>query len=169
MADSGIGEFSVAVREHQSMVFSIALRLVRDPGLAEEVAQDTFLELYRSWGSMESPKHVLFWLRKVTVHRALDCIRKRHIQAEQSLDDVAEPAVEARNGDPLLDRRLNQLIGSLPEKARAVVVLRYQEDMGPEEIAEALNMPVATVKSHLQRSLAMLREKVARVLGVRKS
>jgi RNA polymerase sigma-70 factor (ECF subfamily) len=49
--------------------------------------------------------------------------------------------------------------------ARAVVILRYQEDLTPTEIAEVLTMPVATVKSHLQRSLAMLREKVVRVIG----
>jgi len=60
---------------------------------------------------------------------------------------------------------LQALIASLPEKARAVVVLRYQEDLMPEEIAKLLEMPVGTVKSHLQRSLAMLREKLGRTFG----
>jgi RNA polymerase sigma-70 factor (ECF subfamily) len=49
------------------------------------------------------------------------------------------------------------MVGALPEKARMVVVLRYQEDLSPTEIAEALSMPVSTVKSHLHRSLAILR------------
>jgi len=53
--------------------------------------------------------------------------------------------------------RLRDLVGELPEKARMVVVLRYQEDLLPAEIAELLEMPVSTVKSHLHRSLALLR------------
>jgi RNA polymerase sigma-70 factor (ECF subfamily) len=56
-------------------------------------------------------------------------------------------------------------VSSLPEKPRLVMILRYQEDMGAEDIAEVLTMPLATVKSHLQRSLAMLREKVTRAIG----
>jgi len=52
-------------------------------------------------------------------------------------------------------------VSSLPEKARIVVVLRYQEDLTPTEIAEILDMPVNSVKSHLRRSLALLREKMS--------
>jgi len=53
------------------------------------------------------------------------------------------------------------MVISLPEKARMVVVLRYQEDLTPTEIAEILEMPVNSVKSHLRRSLALLREKMS--------
>jgi len=53
------------------------------------------------------------------------------------------------------------MVTSLPEKARIVVVLRYQEDLTPTEIAEILEMPVNSVKSHLRRSLALLREKMS--------
>jgi RNA polymerase sigma-70 factor (ECF subfamily) len=60
---------------------------------------------------------------------------------------------------------LRDLVASLPEKPRMVVILRYQEDLPPEDIAGVLAMPIATVKSHLQRSLAMLREKVTRAIG----
>jgi RNA polymerase sigma-70 factor (ECF subfamily) len=64
-----------------------------------------------------------------------------------------------------LSRRLRQLIATLPENPRMVMVLRYQEDLMPEEIAALLEMPVRTVKSHLQRSLAILREKIERSMG----
>ncbi len=67
-------------------------------------------------------------------------------------------------GDPLLSRRLQQLVSSLPEMARTILVLRYQEDMSPDEIGGTLDMPVATVKSQLQRTLRLLREKSARAL-----
>ena len=84
-----------------------------------------------------------------------------------SLDDAPEPSVPETAGAicSLLARRLRQYVASLPEKPRLVMILRYQEDMLPEDIAKVLATPVATVKSHLQRSLAMLREKVTRTMG----
>ena len=62
----------------------------------------------------------------------------------------------------MLEETLRRLVASLPETPRMVMVLRYQEELDPSEIAQVLEMPLATVKSHLQRSLAMLREKLAR-------
>ena len=62
-------------------------------------------------------------------------------------------------------RRYRVLIASLSPKARLVVILRYQEDLTPDEIANVTGIPVATVKSQLQRSLAMLRQKVVRLIG----
>ena len=69
--------------------------------------------------------------------------------------------------DLLLRDRLRWLVGALPERARMVVVLRYQEDLSPTEIAELLEMPVSTVKSHLHRSLALLRGRLEKK-GLRK-
>lgn len=152
--------------EHQSMVFSIALRILGDRFLAEEAAQDVFLELHATLGDLQSAEHVLHWLRRVTVHRSLDRVRHRQRRPEVAMeqDDLPELGVEAAPGDPLLSRQLRLLVGSLPPVPRTVVALRFQEDMSPEEIAEALAMPVATVKSHLRRTLRLLREKAARVL-----
>jgi RNA polymerase sigma-70 factor (ECF subfamily) len=65
----------------------------------------------------------------------------------------------------MLSRALARLVASLAEKPRMVMILRYQEDLGPAEIAQVLDMPVATVKSHLQRSLDILRDKLARSVG----
>ena len=67
-------------------------------------------------------------------------------------------ASEATTRDPLLERHLRELISELPAQARAVVLLRYQEDLDPTDIAEMLDMSINTVKSHLKRSLASLRE-----------
>ena len=69
----------------------------------------------------------------------------------------ADVAVAA---DPLLQRHLRALVAELPSSARAVVLLRYQEDLDPLEIARTLEMPINTVKSHLKRSLASLRERL---------
>jgi RNA polymerase sigma-70 factor (ECF subfamily) len=157
--------FAEVLRANQSMVFSLAYHFLRDASAAEEIAQDVFLRLHRKIDDLESAKHVTFWLRKVTSHRCIDYVRKRGSQCTISLQDVAEPSIPEQHGDPLLNRRLRQLIAALPEKPRMVMVLRYQEDLTPEEISEVLEMPVRTVKSHLQRSLAMLREKIDRSMG----
>lgn len=161
--DTGTG-FTELVRRHQSMVFSIALHFLADRPAAEELAQDVFLQLHANLRNLKSEEHVTFWLRKVTAHRCIDYKRRRRLP-QVSIEEVAEPSAPARSGDPFLARRLHQVIASLPEKPRLVMILRYQEDLGPEEIAEALSMPVATVKSHLQRSVALLREKVSRSIG----
>ena len=65
----------------------------------------------------------------------------------------------------MLSKSLHKLVDALPENARMVVILRYQEDLEPTEIADVLGMPLNTVKSHLRRSLATLREKLTRCLG----
>jgi RNA polymerase sigma-70 factor (ECF subfamily) len=161
---SAAGDFAGIVRQKQAMVFSMALHFLRDRQAAEELAQDVFLHLHRHLDSLKSPEHVTFWLRKVTSHRCIDYSRRRK-WPQVSLEEVSElPAVSVVR-DPLLARRLGQLVASLPAKARMVVVLRYQEDLTPGEIADVLAMPIATVKSHLQRSLAILREKVVRAIG----
>jgi RNA polymerase sigma-70 factor, ECF subfamily len=154
---------------HQSMVFSIALRILGDRSAAEEAAQDVFIELHAKLGGLVSDQHVLYWLRRVTVHRSIDLVRRRQRRPEVAMDWDALPEVpdvssSADQGDPWLSRRLQQLVSSLPAVGRSILILRYQEDMSPEEISGALDMPIATVKSHLQRTLRLLREKSARVM-----
>ncbi len=164
-AEAAPPTFAEVLHANQGMVFSIAYHFLRDRGAAEEVAQDVFLQLYRNLAELENAAHATFWLRRVTSNRCIDYVRKRKLQAAVALEDVAEPSVRDEPGDPLLNRRLRALLTSLPETPRMVMVLRYQEEMMPEEIAKTMNMPVRTVKSHLQRSLAMLREKIGRSMG----
>lgn len=144
------------------MVYSIAWRFLRDRGLAEEVAQEVFLSLHRNLRRIESPAHALSWLRKVAAQRAIDEGRKRLRRPGIALELVAEPAAGGAARDVMLGETLRRLVATLPEAPRMVMVLRYQEDLDPSEIAETLSMPVSTVKSHLQRSLALLREKLER-------
>jgi RNA polymerase sigma-70 factor (ECF subfamily) len=161
--------FRTLMLEHQSMVFSIALRILGDRSAAEEAAQDVFIELHAKLGALASDDHVLHWLRRVTVHRSIDLVRRRQRRPEVAMDwnelpDLPDLSSASTQPDPLLSRRLQQLVSSLPAVARIILVLRYQEDMSPEEISGTLDMPVATVKSHLQRTLRLLREKSTRAL-----
>jgi hypothetical protein len=73
-------EFEKLVDEHQSMVFSLALRMTGDRGLAEEIAQDVFVELDRNMSKMESADHIRFWLRRVTMSRSTDAMRRRRVR-----------------------------------------------------------------------------------------
>jgi RNA polymerase sigma-70 factor (ECF subfamily) len=164
-AQGEIPAFADIVREHQGMVFGLAYHFLHDRGLAEELAQEVFLELYRQLDRIESPAHLVFWLRKVASRRCIDQIRRGSFWPKLRLDEVPEPAMKTDARDPMLSRALARLVASLPEKPRMVVILRYQEDLAPAEIAQVLDMPVATVKSHLQRSLDMLRDKLARTVG----
>jgi RNA polymerase sigma-70 factor (ECF subfamily) len=158
-------DFASLVRQHQAMVFSIAWHMLRDRAVAEELAQDVFLSLHQHLAELESPEHVQFWLRRVTSNRALDEARRRQRRPMVSLENAPEPVAVTSAGDPLLGTALKKLVAALPEKSRAIVVLRYQEDLDPAEIARVLGIPVGTVKSQLQRALALLREKLSRVVG----
>lgn len=163
------------LEKHQSMVFSIALRITGNRELAEEVAQDVFLELHRNLNNgqsggqsgvqsgVQSEDHARFWLRKVATHRAIDAVRHRARIPEIS-EDVSDLPGDNHIADPLLAQRLRRLVAGLPGKMKAVIVLRYQEELTPEEIAETIGMPVATVKSNLYRGLEILRQKTERVL-----
>jgi RNA polymerase sigma-70 factor (ECF subfamily) len=148
--------------EHQSMVFSLALRMTGDRGLAEEIAQDVFLELDQHLGKMRSPEHARFWLRQVTMNRSTDALRRRKVRGTDLWVELEDGhAIHSEDRVSPVGTRLEHLLTTLPEAQRAALILRYQEDMLPDEIAVALDAPVATVKSQLQRGLKLLRAKAA--------
>jgi RNA polymerase sigma-70 factor (ECF subfamily) len=157
--------FRELVVRHQRLVYSLALRMLSDRHQAEDLSQEVFVQLHRNLGSVESLTHLTFWLRRVTMNRAIDRLRREPHYATTSIDEAVSIAAEGQETDPLLQRRLRTLIADLPPPARAVVLLRYQEDLDPVEIGRTLKMPVNTVKSHLKRSLAVLRERLRETAG----
>ena len=157
--------FAEIVREHQGMVFSICWHFLGDRALAEDLAQEVFLQLYRGLAGIQSASHLTHWLRRTTAHRCIDHSRKKYFRRESPIEEVQEIAARAAPADPFLHERLRETVAQLPEKQRMVVLLRYQEELGLEEIAEVLNIPVNTVKSTLHRAVEGLREKLTRKLG----
>ncbi|HEU4390713.1 MAG TPA: sigma-70 family RNA polymerase sigma factor [Blastocatellia bacterium] len=157
--------FAEVVRVHQSRVFSLAFHFLRDRALAEEVAQEVFLDLYRNTAAIKSAAHLTFWLRKVATNRCIDHARRAKSRPQVSLEEIQEPTTPTSQPDCLLSETLRRLVAALPETPRMVVILRYQEDLDPSEIANLLNMSINTVKSHLRRSLSLLREKLSRQVG----
>jgi RNA polymerase sigma-70 factor (ECF subfamily) len=149
--------FAALIEEHQSIVYGIAWNFFGDRWRADELAQDVFLQLFRSIETIESNSHLVFWLRQVTARKCIDVTRKREPRRVVSLD-VVEIPVAPSTSDPFLARRLRARIAKLPEMQRIALTLRYQEELGPAEIGRLLGIPENTVKSCLHRALEALRK-----------
>ena len=152
-----LAAFRELIRAHQNTVYTLALRMLKVPEDAEELAQDVFVSVHRHLGKITSAAHLLFWLRRTVCHRAIDQLRRRPSHIALSLDSAEEMPLPDTSRDPLLERLLQDLVLRLPPMPRAVILLKYQEDLDPSEIAKTLGLPLNTVKSHLKRSLASLR------------
>lgn len=152
--------FRVLLRLHQARIFSIALRFTGRRAEAEELAQDVFVQLYGALAQIESAAHLTHWLLRTVTHRCIDRQRREkrrpHLVPIESAHDLAD-ATAGEAGDPLARARLRRMLLDLSPDARAVMLLRYQEDLDQTDIAAALGMSVNTVKSHLRRSLETLR------------
>jgi len=159
--DGDAAAFAAIVREHQSMVFGMACHFLHSWSQAEELAQDVFLSLHQNLARIESARHLIFWLRRVTSNRCIDWVRSPRHRREVPMDEMREPAAAARLRDPMLDALLRRLVAELPPQPRLVVTLRFQEDLDLADIAAITDMPLNTVKSHLRRSLEVLRRKLA--------
>jgi RNA polymerase sigma-70 factor, ECF subfamily len=150
---------TLLVQTHQRSVYSLALRMLGTRDLAEDLTQEVFMQMNGNLRAVESNRHLGFWLRQVTANRAIDQLRRRARVPMTPLDEEAQLFSAEETSDPLLQRHLRALLADLSPPARAVLLLRYQEDLDPLEIAKTLDMPLNTVKSHLKRSLQTMREK----------
>jgi RNA polymerase sigma-70 factor, ECF subfamily len=154
------------VQAHQRSVYSLALRMLGARDLAEDLTQEVFMQMNGNLSAVDSNRHLGFWLRQVTTNRAIDQLRRRARVQMTSLDEETQLFCTEDSSDPLLQRYLRALLADLSPPARAVLLLRYQEDLDPVEIARTLGMPLNTVKSHLKRSLQSMREKTEGVRSV---
>jgi RNA polymerase sigma-70 factor, ECF subfamily len=166
LAQSGNRQaFGQLVDQHQDRVFGVALRLMGRHADAEELAQDVFVQLHDALARIESPAHLTHWLLRTVAHRSIDRLRQqakqgRHLPLE-ALGEGPQAQAPESGRDPLAAAELHRLLLQLKPDARVVMILRYQEDLDPTDIAAVLNMPIATVKSHLHRSLQWLRTQCA--------
>jgi RNA polymerase sigma-70 factor (ECF subfamily) len=153
--------FRQLVQQHQARVFGIALRLTGRRPDAEELAQDVFVQMHAALPGMASPAHLTHWLLRTVAHRSIDRLRQYGRQGKpvplEVLGESADAHAPESPHDPLAAAQLQRLLLQLQPDARAVMLLRYQEDLDPTDIAAVLDMPLTTVKSHLRRSLEWLR------------
>jgi RNA polymerase sigma-70 factor (ECF subfamily) len=159
------GSFGDLVREHQDLVFGVALRVVRDGSSAEDVAQEAFVRAYRALKKYPAERVAQLkarpWLAQITLNLA-----RNHIRGQRQLDNVDDirgrlPTAEdgpVRLAERRDDRRMwARLLAGLPDRYRQAVALRHVDGLSYEELSETLNKPVGTVKSDVHRGITLLR------------
>jgi RNA polymerase sigma-70 factor (ECF subfamily) len=154
---------TVLFDRYHRLVFDVALRIVRDPGEAEDVVQRVFLDVFRAMANFDSRKGILkVWLLQYAYHRALH--RKRHLVSNHFYRwENLEAAIELGSGRPLWGelpealRLAEQMLENLKPRQREVVELTYYEGLTAEEIARRLGESPHAVRHHLQRGVAALR------------
>jgi RNA polymerase sigma-70 factor (ECF subfamily) len=150
--------FEEIVRRYERPIFNLICRIVRDPAVAEEIAQEAFLKTFRNLASYDSDRRFSSWIFRIAHNAALDALRRRKKTETFREDSGCEPAVPPP--DPVESAALGQAISAaldqLRPEWRAVIVLRYQEGLSYEEIAEVVGMPEGTVKTFVHRARKQL-------------
>jgi RNA polymerase sigma factor (sigma-70 family) len=163
--------FRTLMDRHRDHAYGIALRITRSPEDAEDVTQQAFVRAWFALGQFRSESRFGTWLHRIVARRALD--RASQMKARQAREDdidVESLSVSFSGNlgrDVILIRRLEQMMRRLTAAQRAVVTLFYWDETPVEEIAGALGMPENTVKTHLSRARATLREAWLKMEGKR--
>jgi RNA polymerase sigma-70 factor (ECF subfamily) len=168
--------FGLLVRRYERELYGYLRRYLQDSSLAEDVFQNTFLQVYIKSGQYEAGRPVRPWLYTIATHQAIDALRRNGRHQAVSLDETrAEPGegdtatllemLESRSANPLdaasAQERKEQVRASvdrLPDFLRQVLLLAYYQGLKYREIADILDIPVGTVKSRLHAALVKLQE-----------
>jgi RNA polymerase sigma-70 factor (ECF subfamily) len=164
------------VELYQGQVFSVVLRMVRRREDAEDLTQETFVRMFRALDRYDPQRPFAAWLFTIASRLAIDHIRRRKVSpislTQREPGSGEEYDIEVPDPGPTPDevtsrteeeRRTEELIRSLPPHYRIVVMLRHQRDMAYEEIAEALHLPLGTVKARIHRAREILKGKLERM------
>jgi RNA polymerase sigma-70 factor (ECF subfamily) len=154
---------TVLFDRYHRLVYSVAVRIVRDPGEAEEVVQTVFLDIFRAAANFDPSRGMLkVWMLQYAYHRALH--RKRHLVANHFYRwEELEAAIEVGMSRPLssdvhdIVRMAEEMLAQLKPRQREVVEMTYYEGLTAEETAARLGESVHAVRHHLHRGLASLR------------
>jgi RNA polymerase sigma-70 factor (ECF subfamily) len=164
--------FDDLVREHQASVYRLLWCELRDSDAAATLTQECFLRVYRSRASFRGECSVRTWLMRVALNLARDHQRSRRQGFWRKLFSASAPDPDAIAGTlaaplPSPERtliarqelqRVMQAVSSLPERQRTVFLLRFVEEFSLDEIAIAMSVEIGTVKAHLSRGVATVRQ-----------
>lgn len=153
-------EFVEFVRTRGPSLRRTAFLLCGDWHHAEDLVQIALLKLFRAWSRIKAAEAVESYARTVLVRTAVDESRRIVRRRERVSDSVPEVVAPAENPDATLDAR--RVLAMLPARQRAVIVLRYWEDLPIEDVAQMLGCAEGTVKSQAAKGLATLRKLLAR-------
>jgi RNA polymerase sigma-70 factor (ECF subfamily) len=170
MANAKEDELELLVREHARLVYRIAYSVLRNPQDAEDATQETFLRVLRHRRKLASVKDPQAWLARIAWRIAIE--RKKKLP-DVPLEDVTEVASELRSriasaDDVLLATEmsvvLEHLVSMLPTKLRDPLTLSTIQELTPAQVASALGINEAAVRSRIFRARQILREKLAALL-----
>jgi len=163
--------FEKLYRKYYKRVYSLCLRMLGDPTLAEDMAQEVFLQVYRKIGSFRGDSAFTTWLHSLTVNQVLMHFRKRGVRLEQTADEgefanIVDTPLQSTRRTSIIDRlALDKAIAQLAPGYRTVFVLHDVEGYEHEEIAEMLGISVGTSKSQLHKARMRLRDWLASESG----
>jgi RNA polymerase sigma-70 factor (ECF subfamily) len=164
--------FGLLLEKHRSSVVYFLYRMVQDQSVAEELAQEVFLRVYRSRSSYEPTAKFTTWLFRIATHLALNALRDgKNERVHERLDAVSRdlPAKQVSDGRPTVEQsmvyqaRLDEVrraVRMLPEKQRAAVLMHKYQEMEYSQIARALKCSESAVKSLLFRAYETLRARL---------
>ena len=158
--------FELLIAKYQRKIFRLLSRLVRDPAEVEDVAQEAFIKAYRALPSFRGDSAFYTWLYRISINTAKNWLSAQGRRAPTSTATDFDEAETFEHGDQLRDmdtpdsllltkqvgEAVNRAIDKLPEDLRQAIVLREIEGMSYEEIAEAMNCPIGTVRSRIFRA-----------------
>lgn len=157
--------YEMLVRQYEQLAFRAAFLITRDAHAAAEIAQDAFLRAYRSLGSFKRGYPFRPWLLRIATNQALNHVkaveRREHI-TQRYAQVVAmaepEPSPEEKLAQREQNERLLEAIRRLPVEEQMLIHLRYFLELPEKQVAEALGVPLGTIKSRLHRTLGRLRD-----------
>jgi RNA polymerase sigma-70 factor (ECF subfamily) len=165
--------FGVLVRRYQDRVYNLAFRLLGSSEDARDAAQETFILAFSALVRFEADRPFTPWLFRIATNTCYGMLRRRRpgtvfldALAEEEADALLDAATTDRGADDpawalersVTDEAIREAVLQLPEPYRTVILLRHMEELSYEEIAEALEMPLGTVKTCLHRARRRLRE-----------
>ena len=155
---SDLEAFGELIRRHQDFVYGAALRVVRNPVLAQDVAQDAFIRAYKALPDFRGQAAVRSWLYRIATNLALNAVQRRREYPAESLPEAETsggPEREAVHGD-MVDH-LRAAVEELPEDLKQPLILREYGYRSYQEIADELDLPLNTVRTRILRARRSLR------------
>ncbi len=159
-AQSGDREaFAILFEQYKNLVYKTAYLMLGEATEAEDALQEVFVQVYKSLSRFDPCKAAFTtWLYRLTFNYCLNCRRKKRPFA-LPLEEISPALASEFPGAQLAEREVvQQALGKLTDKQRAVVILRYFWDLPYAEIAQILDVPLGTVKSRLDLALKTLRK-----------
>ena len=160
------------VQRYERQVFTLARRMLGSAEDAEDLTQETFVRMFRALERYDPARPFAAWLYTIASRLCIDHLRRRRVRPIAALprdadddrpfeveDTALRPDEQVAHAEE--EDRVRGLIDSLPPHYRLVVLLRHQQDLSYDEIAEALHLPLGTVKARIHRARALLKERLA--------